>query len=92
MNYMVVAQSLAWPDTPKLRPTNRPRNAHRSKRTNIKIVRASNFDDPGDWELSPEWMGSQGGAWGRGDGHIIFCSESNHGNGKVGACDFVMLS
>ncbi len=39
--------------------------------------------DPGHWNLSPEWFGSQGGSWGHDEGQIIFSEESNCGNGLV---------
>ena len=30
-----------------------------------KPVRAVRERDPGSWDNSPEWMGNQGGGWGR---------------------------
>jgi len=30
--------------------------------------------DPGDWDLSPEWYGSQGGGYGRDDGVVVYRS------------------
>ena len=39
--------------------------------------------DPGSWEHSPEWMGSQGGGWGRDAGAPVFSAQSQHGNGVV---------
>jgi len=30
--------------------------------------------DPGDWDLSPEWYGSQGGGYGRDDGVVVYSS------------------
>lgn len=39
--------------------------------------------DPGHWNLSPEWFGSQGGSWGHNTGEDIFREESSLGNGVV---------
>lgn len=33
--------------------------------------------DPGNWNLSPEWFGQQGGGWGRNSGDLVFECESN---------------
>lgn len=45
---------------------------------------SSNSDtDPGAWEFSPEWMGSQGGSWGRDAGTTVFSQLSHCGNGLV---------
>ena len=45
---------------------------------------SSNFrTDPGAWEYSPEWMGSQGGSWGRDTGTTVFSELSHCGNGLV---------
>ena len=48
-------------------------------------VRGEDLDreDPGTWEHSPEWMGSQGGGWGRDAGATVFSAQSQHGNGTV---------
>lgn len=39
--------------------------------------------DPGDWSYSPEWMGTQGGSWGRDAGTTVFEKHSTIGNGLV---------
>jgi len=39
--------------------------------------------DPGHWDRSPEWYGSQHGGWGRGDGALVFKKSSKCGNGQV---------
>lgn len=46
-------------------------------------VTSSSMQDPGAWEFSPEWMGSQGGGWGRDEGTTIFSQLSHCGNGLV---------
>lgn len=46
-------------------------------------VTSSSTEDPGAWEYSPEWMGSQGGGWGRDKGTTIFSQLSHCGNGLV---------
>ncbi|GJP50320.1 hypothetical protein CLOM_g9451 [Closterium sp. NIES-68] len=39
--------------------------------------------DPGRWDLSPEWWGTQAGGWGRGPGDEVFLQRSDWGNGTV---------
>ncbi|KAK9819395.1 hypothetical protein WJX81_003737 [Elliptochloris bilobata] len=39
--------------------------------------------DPGHWNLSPEWYGTQGGGYGRDAGEVVFERESACGNGRV---------
>jgi hypothetical protein len=39
-------------------------------------------NDPGHWNFSPEWWGSQGGSFGRTDGQIVFSKQSKF-NGLV---------
>jgi hypothetical protein len=39
-------------------------------------------NDPGHWNFSPEWWGSQGGGFGRTEGHIVFSKQSKF-NGLV---------
>jgi hypothetical protein len=39
-------------------------------------------NDPGHWNFSPEWWGSQGGSFGRTDGQIVFSKTSKY-NGLV---------
>ena len=46
-------------------------------------IQAYHDQDPGAWEHSPEWMGRQGGGWGRDEGALVFTAESQHGNGTV---------
>ena len=46
-------------------------------------VTSSSTQDPGAWEYSPEWMGSQGGGWGRDEGTTVFSQVSHCGNGLV---------
>jgi hypothetical protein len=38
--------------------------------------------DPGHWNYSPEWWGTQGGGWGRDAGQVVFSRESPL-NGRV---------
>ncbi|KAL4420428.1 hypothetical protein ABPG75_010084 [Micractinium tetrahymenae] len=40
-------------------------------------------DDPGHWNFSPEWYGTQGGGWGRDAGLVVFSQDSCCGNGRV---------
>lgn len=40
-------------------------------------------NDPGHWNLSPEWWGTQNGGWGRSEGETVFAATSKHGNGRV---------
>ena len=47
------------------------------------VSACASASDPGSWELSPEWWGSQGGGWGRSAGELCFQQRSNHGNGWV---------
>ena len=39
----------------------------------------------GDWNLSPEWYGTQGGGWGRTEGQVIFEEVSSSGRVTVTA-------
>lgn len=39
----------------------------------------------GDWNLSPEWFGTQGGGWGRNEGQVIFEEVSYSGRVTVTA-------
>lgn len=32
--------------------------------------------DPGHWNFSPEWWGTQGGGWGRSEGQTVFAKSS----------------
>lgn len=43
----------------------------------------SSGDDPGHWNFSPEWWGSQGGGWGRDAGTPVFEADSSLGNGRI---------
>jgi len=48
--------------------------------------------DPGHWNLSPQWWGTQGEAWGRDEGRTVFAAQSKHnGNVTVTAHDAVPL-
>ncbi|EFN52903.1 hypothetical protein CHLNCDRAFT_138459 [Chlorella variabilis] len=40
-------------------------------------------DDPGHWNLSPEWWGNLDGGWGRDAGVVVFAADSECGNGHV---------
>eukprot|EP00887_Chlorella_sp_A99_P005280 scaffold1.g5280.t1 len=40
-------------------------------------------EDPGHWNYSPEWHGTQGGSWGRDEGATVFAAQSAAGNGRV---------
>ncbi|KAL4519092.1 hypothetical protein Ndes2526A_g00197 [Nannochloris sp. 'desiccata'] len=39
-------------------------------------------NDPGHWNFSPEWWGSQGGGFGRTEGQVVFSKQSEY-NGLV---------
>lgn len=39
--------------------------------------------DPGHWEHSPEWWGTQAGGWGHDSGRTLFSHHSQCGNGEV---------
>lgn len=52
-------------------------------RQNTKYASSSSVNDPGDWEYSPEWMGTQGGSWGHDAGRTVFSQLSHCGNGLV---------
>jgi spermidine synthase len=47
-----------------------------------KALFGAGIDYSGDWNLSPEWFGSQGGGWGRTEGKTLF-SEVSEYNGVV---------
>ncbi len=42
-------------------------------------------DYQGDWNLSPEWFGTQGGGWGRNEGQVVFEEVSCSGRVTVTA-------
>lgn len=44
----------------------------------------SEHHDPGHWNFSPEWWGTQGGGWGHDAGKVVFMQHSHCGNGEVG--------
>ena len=46
-------------------------------------VRATDSNDSGHWNFSPEWWGTQAGGWGHDAGLIVFDQDSQHGNGVV---------
>lgn len=52
--------------------------------TFVRELFGSTGDDPGHWNFSPEWWGTQNNGWGRDSGEAVFCGNSVHGNGKVG--------
>ncbi|KAL3138167.1 hypothetical protein ABBQ38_005393 [Trebouxia sp. C0009 RCD-2024] len=39
--------------------------------------------DPGHWEYSPEWWGTQAGGWGHDSGRTLFSHHSQCGNGEI---------
>ena len=45
--------------------------------------------DPGHWDLSPEWWGTQAGGWGHDAGVPVFMQHSRYGNGQVRGCQCV---
>ena len=62
-----------------------PRRPPRTARSRHRPCPTAGVPDPGDWELSPEWYGTQGGGWGRGAGVVVYESASDAGNGTVRA-------
>lgn len=43
----------------------------------------SEHSDPGHWNYSPEWWGTQAEGWGHDAGSAVFRQQSSHGNGEV---------
>jgi hypothetical protein len=48
----------------------------------LKELLGHTGNDPGHWNYSPEWWGSQGGCFGRNEGHVVFSKMSKY-NGLV---------
>ena len=46
-------------------------------------ARARHERDPGHWDLSPEWWGTQAAGWGHDAGVPAFMQHSHCGNGQV---------
>lgn len=68
---------MAVPAPPIARPRLRPPLAG-GRRCDARPRAAT---DPGSWELSPEWMGTDGGGYGRTSGAVVTASASGAGNG-----------
>ncbi|GMH40504.1 hypothetical protein BSKO_08408 [Bryopsis sp. KO-2023] len=64
----------------------KPNRGHRKPNKRVASIfggGGGGYDDPGSWDVSPEWWGTQGGGWGRNEGSTVFEKESLHGNGLV---------
>ncbi|KAK9808659.1 hypothetical protein WJX72_001506 [[Myrmecia] bisecta] len=71
--------------TSRAGPISQPGHVKDTSRLCTKAFSLFSFisEDPGDWNHSPEWWGTQGGGWGRGPGTTVFSQESVLGNGQV---------
>ena len=55
-----------------------------SRQTKTSALQCTTDDaDPGHWEYSPEWWGTQAGGWGHDSGQTLFSHHSQCGNGEV---------
>lgn len=57
-----------------LSSTRTTRRTTTSTSTSTSALFFSRPTDPGDWDLSPEWYGTQGGGYGRDDGAVVYRS------------------
>lgn len=55
---------------------------HNTKTTSLRAVTLPK-SDPGHWDFSPEWWGTEAGGWGRTAGTVIFQKTSLAANGVI---------
>lgn len=64
-----------------------PSSAHarlcRARQISVCARAASDSNDPGHWNHSPEWWGTHAGGWGQDSGTTVFMQHSHCGNGEV---------
>ncbi|GAB4814121.1 hypothetical protein N2152v2_001167 [Parachlorella kessleri] len=67
----------------KVCPRVRATTERESPLAHLQELFGATGDDPGHWNLSPEWFGTQNGGWGRDAGQEVFSADSACGNGRV---------